>query len=62
MGCARWSACLDSRTVTGLAKSSLVDARDQLTAQGDLFVHAGGRVELTDPFLAAWVLHGTPRQ
>ncbi|HEY5342762.1 MAG TPA: hypothetical protein VIJ66_03790 [Solirubrobacteraceae bacterium] len=46
----------------GLAKSSLVDARDKLTAQGDLFVHAGGLVELTDPFLAAWVLHGTPRR
>lgn len=44
-----------------LAKSSLVDARDQLAAQGDLFVHAGGLV-LTDPFLAAWVLHGTPRR
>jgi|GEM_PF-4947370 len=41
-----------------LAKSSLVDARDQLAAQGDLFVHAGGLVELTDPFLAAWVLYG----
>lgn len=41
-----------------LAKSSLVDARDQLAAQGDLFVHAGGLVELTDPFLAAWVIRG----
>jgi hypothetical protein len=45
-----------------LAKSSMVDARDQLADQGDLFVHAGGLVELTDPFLAAWVLHGAPRR
>lgn len=45
-----------------LAKSSLVDARNQLAAQGDLFVHAGGLVELTDPLLAAWVLHGAPRR
>jgi hypothetical protein len=37
-----------------MPKSSMVDARDQLAAQGDLFVHTGGRVELTDPFLAAW--------
>jgi hypothetical protein len=51
--------------VTALAqaeipKSSMVDARDQLAAQGDLFVYAGGRVELTDPFLAAWALRGSP--
>ncbi len=42
-----------------IPKSSMVDARDQLAAQGDLFVHAGGRVELTDPFLAAWTLRGS---
>ncbi len=43
-----------------MPKSSMVDTRDQLAAQGDLFVHAGGRVELTDPFLAAWALRGSP--
>lgn len=39
-----------------IAKSSMVDARDQLAAQGDLFMHPGGRAELTDPFLAIWAL------
>jgi hypothetical protein len=39
-----------------MPKSSMVDARDQLAAQGDLFVHAGGGAQLSDPFLASWAL------
>ncbi len=43
-----------------MPKSSMVDARDQMAAQGDLFVYDGGRVELADPFMAAWALRGNP--
>lgn len=39
-----------------IPKSSMVDARDQLAAQGDLFLHPGGAAQLTDPFLASWAL------
>lgn len=38
----------------GLVKSSTVDARDALAAQGDLFILDRGRVALADPFLANW--------
>ncbi len=39
-----------------LVKSSAVDARDSLAAQGDLFILDRGRVALSDPFLASWGL------
>jgi hypothetical protein len=42
----------------GLVKSSAVDARDTLTAQGDLFIIGQGQVALADPFLASWALRG----
>jgi uncharacterized protein len=42
----------------GLVKSSAVDARDTLAAQGDLFIIGQGQVALADPFLASWALRG----
>jgi len=41
-----------------LVKSSAVDARDALAAQGDLFILGHGAVALADPFLASWALRG----
>jgi hypothetical protein len=44
----------------GLAKTSAVAARETLAAQGDLFSFGGGRVALSDPFLAAWAQPDDP--
>jgi hypothetical protein len=42
----------------GLVKSSAVDARNVLAAQGDLFILGQGQVALADPFLASRALRG----